>query len=198
MPTENAGFKLRILAALNDWLILFLPHNLFLAYLSTSANLPTLIINIFLYLIIILFPLMLISPLFYYAFLTSKIGYTVGKAVTGLTVVDENGHNLSYKRSFFRHTTGYTISSLLLWLGFLTIIKDPNKQGWHDKAVGSKVIVRRNLWQLSVIILIILTIVNISLLGTSINRIISGNLPDEIFELINSKSNKEPIFSQTI
>src|SRR5689334_11091249 len=125
-----ANLRLRILAALNDSMIILLPHTIFLFYLSESSNLENLIFNIIAYVILIFLPLALIIPLFYNAYLISKFGWTPGKALTGLKITDEDSKNLSYKRSFFRQTTGYGFSTLLFGLGFLSIIKDSKKQGW--------------------------------------------------------------------
>ncbi len=35
---------------------------------------------------------------------------------------------------------GYFVSSIVIWLGFLWILFDANKQGWHDKIAGTYVV----------------------------------------------------------
>ena len=77
----------------------------------------------------------------YDAFLVSRFGATLGKALLGLRVEDENSQNLTYWMSVFRHTVGYTVASLLWGTGFFWIFKDVKRQGWHDKMVGSFVVV---------------------------------------------------------
>lgn len=77
----------------------------------------------------------------YLILLTNLFGGSLGKVVLGLRVTDENGRNLSIKRSAFRYLIGYFISRILFYLGFLYIIWDRKKRGFHDKIAGSYVVV---------------------------------------------------------
>jgi hypothetical protein len=106
--------------------------------------------------------LFFLNPLIIYnaIILTHYFGGSLGKLLTGLQVVNETGAPLTLKRIAFRQTIGYSFSWLVFGLGFLSIAKDAQKQGWHDKAVGSLVIVKHNLWPLA------LAVCTASLLGS--------------------------------
>lgn len=187
MNKPFAGFGLRFLASLNDSAIGLLIHVVFLNYIIASSNsLSQLAFNLVLYLILIFLPVSILSYLIYYAWFISNFGGTFGKLLTGLEVTDDSGKKLSYKRSFFRSTVGFTFSSLFLWLGFFSIIKDPKKQGWHDKAVGSIVVVRRNLWIISLISLALLIFINWYLISSGITKLMNSPIKNDFQSLISS------------
>jgi uncharacterized RDD family membrane protein YckC len=75
----------------------------------------------------------------YYTFFWTLVGFTPGKAFLGLKVVRRNGEHLSFGRALLRFFA-YWISALPLFLGFLWVLWDPNRQGWHDKIAGTQVI----------------------------------------------------------
>jgi uncharacterized RDD family membrane protein YckC len=75
----------------------------------------------------------------YFTFFWSLVGFTPGKAVLGLKVVRKNGGKASFGRSLLRFFA-YWISAVPLFLGFLWVLWDPNRQGWHDKIAGTKVL----------------------------------------------------------
>lgn len=189
-----AKIRLRLLAGYLDYAILALPITFLLWYAGTSYSMPVLVQRLFL-LIIIWLPfgiLSLLHPIFF----THYFGGTVGKLLTGLKVIDEHGKYLSLKRSFFRHTVGYQFSGILFGLGFLAIIKDPQKQGWHDKAVGSKVIVEKRKWPLALLMLLALIILNLYILYSAFNTAFSGPLPEEFKAYMKSfetKQEKQPV-----
>lgn len=65
---------------------------------------------------------------------------TPGKMVLKLIIVDaKTGNKASLKQYIIRYV-GYLISLIPLGLGYLWIIWDPKKQGWHDKLAGTVVI----------------------------------------------------------
>lgn len=67
---------------------------------------------------------------------------TPGKLLFDCEVVDaRTGNRISFWQGVLR-SLGYFISSLPLGLGFLWIIWDRRKQGWHDKIAGTVVIMR--------------------------------------------------------
>jgi uncharacterized RDD family membrane protein YckC len=57
---------------------------------------------------------------------------TFGKLVMGIKVVKENGCRMSIKESISRNLSKI-ISYFIFSLGFIWILFDRNKQGWHDK-----------------------------------------------------------------
>ncbi|MEN9681875.1 MAG: hypothetical protein RLZZ627_1768 [Pseudomonadota bacterium] len=65
---------------------------------------------------------------------------TLGKLALGLRIVDaETLQPLSRKQELIRYL-GYFLSTLPLGLGFLWIMADPRKQGFHDRLAGSVVV----------------------------------------------------------
>ena len=71
------------------------------------------------------------------------VGATPGKMVVHARVVDaRTGGRPSLGRLVGRYL-GYFLSALPLFLGFLWVAFDPQKQGWHDKLAGT-VVMRKN------------------------------------------------------
>lgn len=135
-----AGFPIRFLARVTDWLILFTPQALFWWLLTPQIkSLGDLLTAIILFLAIFVFPGFLIT-LLYYSLTTSQWGATLGKHLAGLRVIDKKGQNLPLWRSLFRHSVGYIVSSLPLLGGYFWIIKDKKRQGWHDQISDSYVV----------------------------------------------------------
>jgi uncharacterized RDD family membrane protein YckC len=60
-------------------------------------------------------------------------GTTPGKNALGMRVVKESGVNAGFGAMLLREWIGKAISSLVLGLGFLWILFDKDRQGWHDK-----------------------------------------------------------------
>ena len=75
----------------------------------------------------------------YYTYFWTKSGQTIGKTVVGIKVVSADGSPLTWGQAFLRYV-GYIVSSLLLSLGFLWVIMDKRRQGWHDKIAKTYVI----------------------------------------------------------
>jgi uncharacterized RDD family membrane protein YckC len=69
----------------------------------------------------------------------AMLGQTPGKALLGLRIVRTNGQRLSVRRSILRYFA-YWVSALPLFLGFLWILVDDQRQGWHDKIADTHVI----------------------------------------------------------
>ena len=74
------------------------------------------------------------------SFLISRFGGTVGKLLTGIKITDQNGDNLTFLKAIFREAGLKRISVFLFGLGFWWMIKDKEKQTWHDKAANSYVV----------------------------------------------------------
>lgn len=75
----------------------------------------------------------------YFVFFWTLIGQTPGKMIMGVRVVTLDGGPLSLGRSI-RRAIGYLISALVLYVGFIWILIDNRRQGWHDKLAGTCVI----------------------------------------------------------
>lgn len=76
---------------------------------------------------------------FYHVFFWSFTGQTPGKALLGLRVVTLTGQRLPPFRALLRFL-GYVVSGVPLYLGFLWMLWDDQRQGWHDKISGSYVV----------------------------------------------------------
>jgi uncharacterized RDD family membrane protein YckC len=60
-------------------------------------------------------------------------GATPGKNVLGLRVIKETGEPAGFGAMLLREWVGKWLSSLIMGLGFLWILFDRDRQGWHDK-----------------------------------------------------------------
>ena len=68
-------------------------------------------------------------------------GQTPGMKAVKIKLCGTDGtYPIGYARGFLRWI-GMIISSLVIGLGFLWILIDENKQGWHDKIAGTYVVV---------------------------------------------------------
>ncbi|MGI8903345.1 MAG: RDD family protein [Solirubrobacteraceae bacterium] len=67
-------------------------------------------------------------------------GQTLGKRALGIRVVSfDTGGQLGYPRALIRYI-GKIISGLVIFIGYLWMIWDPEKQTWHDKMASSVVV----------------------------------------------------------
>jgi uncharacterized RDD family membrane protein YckC len=83
----------------------------------------------------------LILQILYYGVLPTRWnGKTVGKSALNIRIVMEDGSDITFGRMFLRNIVGYFISWFVLALGFLWIIWDEDKQGWHDKIASTMVV----------------------------------------------------------
>ena len=69
-------------------------------------------------------------------------GQTPGKMLLGLHVVDVNGEKPNLKQVLLREVIGKAVAALALLIGYLWIIWDPRKRGWHDYIGGTFVVKR--------------------------------------------------------
>jgi uncharacterized RDD family membrane protein YckC len=65
---------------------------------------------------------------------------TPGKMAIRATIVDAKTLLRPSKAQLIGRYFAYYISAIPLGLGFLWIIRDPKKQGWHDKLAGTVVV----------------------------------------------------------
>ena len=88
--------------------------------------------------IMLFYILITLINMLYYTYFHGSSGQTIGKRIFRIKVVGVRGEIIGYRRAFIRWM-GYIISSFL-YLGFLWIIFDREKQGWHDKLARTYVI----------------------------------------------------------
>lgn len=79
----------------------------------------------------------------YYILLTAAFGATLGKMALGMRVVDESGQNAGFLKVLIRETIGKLVSAIVLFIGFIWILFDDKRQGWHDKIGGTFVVKAR-------------------------------------------------------
>lgn len=83
----------------------------------------------------------LVLGLLYFTLMIALVnGKTVGAMALGIRVVPADGSgSVSIGKALVRAIVGY-VSGIVLFLGFLWMLWDANKQTWHDKAAGTYVI----------------------------------------------------------
>ena len=134
----------RFVAYAIDILIGMAILELFILSVISASEVETLLNNLLKILIFLIFFFSVITPLVN-SLLISKLGGTLGKLLTGIRIVNEKGQNLSFLRAFFRNYIGYLVSKVLVMLGFIWILVDKQRRGWHDLITGSWVIVTNKL-----------------------------------------------------
>jgi uncharacterized RDD family membrane protein YckC len=123
LGVPKAGFWIRFAAGLIDWIILSLLGAALRAIAGGAAGTQ-------------MGTLLLIA---YSVLLIGGPGQTVGMMVLGIMVVATDGSKAGYLRAFIRWL-GSILSALVLYLGFLWIAWDPQKQAWHNKIAGTYVV----------------------------------------------------------
>ncbi len=91
-----------------------------------------------LYVVLYLFVGLILS-LVYFTYFHSVTGQSIGKEVLKIKAIQTSGEPLNVKIAFIRWG-GYFISGLAMNLGFLWVLFDKNKQGWHDKIAGTYIV----------------------------------------------------------
>jgi uncharacterized RDD family membrane protein YckC len=130
------GFWIRLAAAVIDYLVISVSSSLFSLTLNVLA-LPSQV-GVFL-----LFP---VFWLYHWLFIGLK-GQTLGKMAFGIKVVnDDSGSVPGLGRAALREIPGKILSTIALHLGFLWVIWDKRKQGWHDKIAGTCVLKVKSGW----------------------------------------------------
>lgn len=77
----------------------------------------------------------------YWVFYQEKYGQTIGKKTMNIKVVMDDGGTKPTAMAFFlREIIGKFISGIALLLGYVWILIDKRRQGWHDKIVHTLVV----------------------------------------------------------
>lgn len=127
---NNIGFGPRFLAWLVDLVVLVIVAGIFGALVGLLGGNAGWVTN---------FGSLIIS-VGYFVFYQEYAGQTLGKKALGIKVVDLNGKKPTYMTFFLREIIGKFISGLVFGLGYLWILWDPKKQGWHDKIASTYVV----------------------------------------------------------
>lgn len=118
------GFWIRLAAAVIDGIIILV---IFFAFLRFGI-------------FGMLSPVFLVVYWLYYWLFTGLRGQTLGKMAVGIKVVDSGGSVPGLGTAALREIPGKIISRIVIFVGFLWIIWDVRKQGWHDKIANTYVI----------------------------------------------------------
>ena len=78
-------------------------------------------------------------PPLYFIIMHAVFGQTIGKMILGIQVVRSDSRRVGPFISTLRFF-GYIISFVLLFFGFLWVIIDRERQGWHDMIADTFVI----------------------------------------------------------
>jgi uncharacterized RDD family membrane protein YckC len=81
---------------------------------------------------------MLLAIAYHVGFWTWK-GTTVGGIICQLRLVRTDGSRVGFPEALVRGLTGI-FSLMVVGIGFLWILKDPEKQAWHDRVAGTYVV----------------------------------------------------------
>ncbi|MCA1682402.1 MAG: RDD family protein [Actinobacteria bacterium] len=120
----RAGFWPRFGAVLLDGILLSVIQFILVAALTTTGRILSLIVGI----------------AYFVYFEGGATGQTLGKRALGIRVVDANtGGPIGYPRAFVRYV-GRILSAIVIFIGYFWMIKDREKQTWHDKLAGDVVV----------------------------------------------------------
>ena len=67
-------------------------------------------------------------------------GTTPGKKMLGMRVIRENGSEAGFGVMLLREVIGKFVSGMVFSLGYLWILFDRERQGWHDKLASTYVV----------------------------------------------------------
>ncbi|MFA5933561.1 MAG: RDD family protein [Microgenomates group bacterium] len=179
---KPAGFFLRLLAYLNEKLIFLLLFVYLIYTISKNTTLSGLYYGLIVLLVIFVFVSLL--GMVYNVLFTHYFGGNLGKLITGLRIKDQSGKKLKFKKVLFRQLLAYNFSWLAFGLGFLSILKDPNKQGFHDKTVDSNVFRVNMLWPLGLLIFLMLLGTNTYFLSLTAVDFSKNPVNQEIMSLV--------------
>ncbi len=117
---QYVGFWRRVAAYLIDAVVIFV-IDIFLNVLHLGA-------------------LGVIAGLVYFVYFWSQQnGQTPGDQALKIRIVREDGKQIDIMTGVIRYI-GYIVSAFVIFLGFLWVIWDKKKQGWHDKMAGTVVV----------------------------------------------------------
>jgi len=182
-----AGFWIRLLAYTIDFLLMLCVILVSVWFiLIDKPNLETLLpkIGVLFYCMIFILPTLefLINKVLF----TIKFGGSIGKLACGIKVVDEDGNLLKFWQAIFRYVVGYFVSGMLFGLGFLWILRDPQRQGWHDQVSGTYVVRKnRNHLLIGICLFFLLMLANVMLTAKTVQSIKQNMaLQDDVQSLV--------------
>lgn len=118
---KYASFWRRFAAVLIDLLIIGLVPGFFTDYNQTSSILAFIITTA------------------YFVWMNGTYGATIGKMVLKIKITKEGGSKINYSDALLRELASF-LSIIVLGLGYLWVIWDKKKQGWHDHIAKTVVV----------------------------------------------------------
>jgi uncharacterized RDD family membrane protein YckC len=119
----RAGFWQRFAAALVDGVIIGVVNGILFAALKGAG-----------------YALGVVVGIAYFTYFEGTTGQTFGKKALGIRVVDfATGGPIGYGRAFIRYI-GKIVSTVAIFIGYLWMLWDPEKQCWHDKFASDVVV----------------------------------------------------------
>ena len=136
---EKAGFFIRFIAYMIDNVLLtiaiWIVAAIALAGSLALMNNQTIVLAISL----LSWVIMLIVYFGYFIYFYGTSGQTFGKKMLNIKVVSTDGTPLTYKKGLLR-VIGYIIASIPIYIGFIWMLFDKNKQNWEDKIANTYVV----------------------------------------------------------
>ena len=139
MNAKFATFSSRLQAVLADGfvftVIMYLVNFIISPVFPKITDLKSTLFNIGLSIAIYI----IVSTLYYLISWINFDGATIGKKLAGIKIVKTDGSSMTFGPAFAR-VIGYWVSTLGIGLGYLWVLWDKNKQGWHDKIAKTYVV----------------------------------------------------------
>ena len=126
-PVLYAGFWRRFLAALLDGIILFIPNLIIELLLIQDSPVTSWLLTIGL------------GWIYAAGLESSSAQATWGKQALGISVTTTSGDRISFAQATGRHF-GKWVSALILFIGYLMMLWDDQKQTLHDKMANTLVV----------------------------------------------------------
>jgi uncharacterized RDD family membrane protein YckC len=136
---EYAGFWIRVVAAVVDWIVLTVVGRIVNYAFFSSYTINVIddfeLVSLFSYYFLIGFAL----RIGYYSVMESSARQaTLGKMAVGIRVGDERGERISFMNAVGR-SFAKILSALVLFTGYIMVAFDEKNQGIHDKIAGTVV-----------------------------------------------------------
>lgn len=184
---DVAPATLRIIAWLVDLLLVGLPYMFFLSRLAEASTIPEILDAVLaLFLMAVFFG---ITWFIFNLMMVSSFGGTIGKLLSGIRVVREDGKPIGIKKAFVREVIGKYAAGVFFGIGFFWILKDEMHRGWHDLIAETKVVVFNKLLMMAGVTVAAGLILFESFLAINLAGEFSKRLP--VYESIVSELVKE-------
>ncbi|MCY4474815.1 MAG: RDD family protein [Chloroflexi bacterium] len=73
-------------------------------------------------------------------FMVATRGQSPGKIAIGIKIVKMDGRPIGFGTMLLREVLGKIVSAIILLLGYIWILFDGKRQGWHDKIANTYVV----------------------------------------------------------